>query len=80
MRRLFWIVVGVGLGATAAVQASRYLKRTTARYAPAAVAGRARTQVGELIGAIAERGRLALEEGRAEMRAREAELRADLGL
>lgn len=80
MRRLFWMLVGIGLGVAAALQISKMLRRTTERYAPAAVAGRARSAAGDLVGALAERARLAIEEGRAEMRARERELRAELGL
>lgn len=80
MRRLFWMLIGVGLGAVVALKLSRMLRDTTARYAPSAVAGRAREQASTVFGSIARRAHIALDEGRAEMRVRERELRAELGL
>jgi hypothetical protein len=74
MRRLFWGLVGLGMGAAIGVGAMRWASRTAERLAPRSLAE-------ELLHAAADwRVRLAdaLEEGQAAMAEREAELRARL--
>ena len=76
MKRLFWLVVGVGAGAVVGVQAMRSAKAARERYAPASVARRA----GAASRSLGARVREAVTEGRSEMALREAELRAEIGL
>lgn len=76
MRRIFWALVGVGLGAVVGAQAVRWAGKTKQRYAPPNLA----REAGDKLSGLKERLRAAIDEGRAEMIAREAELRADLGL
>jgi hypothetical protein len=75
-KRLFWLCVGIGLGAGMSYWLARFLRQTAERYSPervsndvAAGARRFGTDV-----------RKAVEEGREAMRKREAELRAELEL
>jgi hypothetical protein len=76
MRRLFWLALGLGAGATGAVLFSRWLQRQVERFAPPNLARQARTALsstgGELAGSLNE-ALAAFREGMAE---REAELRA----
>jgi len=74
-KRLFWLTVGLGVGFGTSFRLMRALRRTAARFTPErmtqdAVAG-ARSVGAEL--------KAALDEGRAAMREREAELRAEMG-
>jgi hypothetical protein len=74
MKRLFWGLVGLGMGAVIGVGVMRWASRTADRLAPRSLAS-------ELLEAAADwRGRLAaaLSEGQAAMAEREAELRARL--
>ena len=74
MKRVFWIALGLGAGATSALMASRWMKRKTEALSPANLGRELRSgasDVGRLV-------RTALDDGRAAMRAREAELRASL--
>ena len=74
MRRIFWLALGLGAGATAAVLAARWAKRQGQRVAPANI-GR------QVSGAASDFGRLvrtALAEGRQAMADREAEIRREL--
>jgi hypothetical protein len=74
MKRIFWGLVGLGLGAVVGVGVMRWASRTADRLAPRSLAS-------ELLETAADwRERLAeaLEEGRAAMAEREAELRARL--
>ncbi|MET0726671.1 MAG: hypothetical protein ABWZ76_00045 [Acidimicrobiales bacterium] len=73
-RRLFWLVIGVGLGLGVSFWVMRFVRETAARYAPERVSA-------DLAGAV--KGlrsdlRAAVAEGRAAMRAREAEVRSDV--
>lgn len=72
MRRLFWATLGLGVGAALGVGAVRWASRTAERLAPASLGRRTLDAAGEWRARLAE----ALEEGRAAMAAREAELRA----
>ena len=74
MRRIFWLAVGLGAGATAAVIASRWMKRKTQALAPANVAREARQTAGDLGRLVRE----ALADARTAMAEREAEIRASL--
>jgi len=64
IRRGFWLVTGFGLGVAAATRARRRVEEAAARLVPAELATRVRRDVTG-----------ALDEGRHEMRAREARLR-----
>lgn len=75
MRRIFWLALGLGAGATAAVLTARWARRQGQKVAPANL-GR------QVSGAASDLGRLfrtAISEGRQAMADREAEIRAELG-
>lgn len=76
MRRLFWILVGLSLGAVIGIAVVRWAGRAKERYSPRNIARGA----GAGAEAWADRVREAIEEGRREMELREVELRAELGL
>jgi hypothetical protein len=67
-KRLRWLSTGAAIGLGGSVWLQRKLKSTANRYRPVEVAG-----------AAAARARDALEEGRAAMKQREAELRGSAG-
>jgi hypothetical protein len=72
-RRLFWLSVGVGVGFTGSLWLQRFVRQKVARYAPERVSA-------DLTNAVKGFGtglRVAVADGRAAMREREAELRAD---
>jgi hypothetical protein len=74
MKRLFWTLFGLGMGAVIGVGVMRWASRTAERLTPQSMSHR-------MVGLAREwRERLgeALEEGRAAMAEREAELRAQL--
>jgi hypothetical protein len=74
VKRLFWLLIGVGFGFGVSFWVTRVVKETVARYSPervsADITGAAKTLGSDLRAAVAE--------GREAMRDREAELRADL--
>lgn len=73
-RRLFWLFIGVGFGFGMSFWVMRFVKETAARYGPERVSA-------DLTSAVKGLGtdlRLAVADGREAMRAREAELRADV--
>ena len=75
IRRGFWVGVGIGVGATAAILASRWARKQADRVAPATIAREAK-------GGLLDLGKLVSEsiaEGRQAMEARERELRGDAG-
>jgi hypothetical protein len=74
MRRIFWLALGLGAGATAAVIASRWMKEQTQKMAPANLARRAGSRAGELASELAQAAR-EFREGAAQ---KEAEVRASL--
>ena len=76
IRRLFWALVGIGLGAVVGMQLVRWAQQTRSRYAPPNLA---REAAGRL-GTIRERVRAAIQAGAEEMVVREAEIRAEIGL
>lgn len=70
-RRLFWLSVGAGFGFGSSFWVMRFVRETAARYAPERISA-------DLTGAVKGLGsdlRLAVADGRAAMREREAELR-----
>lgn len=69
-KRLFWLVIGVAFGATLAVLVARQLQR----YRPESVAA----DTAESLRRFAADLRAAVEEGRAAMAEREAEIRREL--
>jgi hypothetical protein len=73
-RRLFWLLVGVGFGFGASFWMMRFVKETAARYSPERVS----TDLADAIKGLGTDVRLAVADGRAAMREREAELRADV--
>jgi hypothetical protein len=74
MRRIFWVALGLGAGATAAVLTARWARRQSQRVAPANL-GRQVSQGASDIGRLF---RAALDEGRRGMAEREAEIRREL--
>jgi hypothetical protein len=71
-KRVRWVAVGYGLGATTSYLAARRLRRTAQKYTPNEVA----TRVGSTVGGTARSVQSAVSQGRSAMRDREAELRA----
>jgi hypothetical protein len=76
VRRIFWALVGIGLGAVVGAQVVRWANRTKARYSPPNLARGA----GGKISGFADRMRATVQLGLEEMGQAEAEIRADLGL
>jgi len=74
MRRAFWTLFGIGLGAAVGIGVMRWTRRTADRLTPGSIGQRAV----DLARDWRERLGDALEEGRAAMAEREAELRAQL--
>jgi hypothetical protein len=74
MRRIFWLSLGLGAGATASVMASRWMKRQTQRMAPANLARQAGGRAVELGSALGQ----AVREFREGVAEKEAEVRSSL--
>jgi sensor histidine kinase regulating citrate/malate metabolism len=74
MRRIFWLALGLGAGATASVMAGRWMKRQTRKMAPANLARQAGGRAVELGAVIAQAAR----EFRAGAVEKEAEIRSSL--
>jgi hypothetical protein len=74
MKRLFWGLVGLGMGAAMGVGVMRWASRTADRLAPRSLAEELLRTAGDWRERLSE----ALEEGQAAMAEREAELRARL--
>jgi hypothetical protein len=76
MRRLFWLALGLGAGATGAVLFSRWLQRQVERFAPPNLARQAKGMLssasGDLTGSLGG----AMEAFREGMAEREAEIRS----
>ncbi len=75
MRRLFWLALGLGAGAASAIMATRFVRRQTAKVAPANLAREARGSMMDLAKLVSE----SMAEGKAAMEQKEDELRAGLG-
>jgi hypothetical protein len=74
MRRGFWVALGLGAGASAAVLASRWARRQANKMKPATLAREAKGSLLDLSKLVAE----SIEEGKRAMEERERELRAEL--
>jgi hypothetical protein len=74
-RRLFWFGIGAGLGFGSSFWLMRWVRDTAARYAPERVS----TQVSTAVKGLSQDLRDAVAEGRSAMRAREQDLRAQVG-
>jgi hypothetical protein len=75
VRRIFWVALGLGAGATGAVIAARWFERQTRRMAPANLARQAGGTVRDLSSLVGE----ALREFRQGMVEKESEVRSSLG-
>lgn len=76
MKRAFWALVGVGLGAVVGVAVVRWANKTKERYSPPNLAREAGAAASGFLGRVRE----AIEVGREEMHRAETEIRADIGL
>lgn len=74
MRRLFWVALGLGAGAASAILASRFVRKQTAKVAPATLAREARGGMMDLARLVSD----SLAEGKAAMHQKEDELRSGL--
>jgi hypothetical protein len=74
VRRLFWVALGLGAGVASAVIASRFVRKQTARVAPANLAREARGSMMDLARLVSE----SINEGKVAMQQRELELRSEL--
>ena len=73
MRRLFWVGLGLGVGAASAILASRFVRRQTAKVAPANLAREARGSMLDLAKLVSD----SVAEGKAAMEEKEDELRSE---
>ncbi|HEU5224884.1 MAG TPA: hypothetical protein VFV29_03690 [Actinomycetota bacterium] len=74
MRRLFWVALGLGAGAASAILATRFVRKQTAKVAPANLAREARGGMMDLARLVSD----SLAEGKAAMHQKEEELRSGL--
>jgi hypothetical protein len=75
VRRLFWVALGLGAGAASAIMATRFVRKQTAKVAPANLAREARGSMLDLAKLVSE----SMAEGKQAMRQKEDELRSGLG-
>jgi hypothetical protein len=75
MRRIFWLALGLGAGATGAVLAARWFERQTRRMSPANLARQAGGTLREASSLVGE----ALAEFRRGMQEKESEVRSSFG-
>ena len=73
MRRLFWVGLGLGVGAASTILASRFVRRQTAKVAPATLAREARGSMLDLAKLVSD----SVSEGKAAMQEKEGELRSE---
>lgn len=74
MRRLFWVALGLGAGAASAILATRFVRKQTAKVAPASLAREARGGMMDLAKLVSD----SLAEGKAAMHQKEDELHSGL--
>jgi hypothetical protein len=74
MKRIFWTLFGLGMGAAIGIGVMRWASRTAERLTPRSLGQRTLEAAAQWRERLAD----ALEEGRAAMAEREAELRAQL--
>jgi hypothetical protein len=72
LRRLFWLFLGMGVGAGGSFWVTRWVKQTAARYTPERIS----SDLADSARGLAADLRLAVADGREAMRQREAELRS----
>jgi hypothetical protein len=72
VRRVFWVALGLGAGAASAILASRFVRKQTAKVAPANLAREARGGMMDLARLVSD----SLAEGKAAMHQKEDELRS----
>jgi hypothetical protein len=72
VRRLFWVALGLGAGAASAILATRFVRKQTAKVAPANLAREARGGMMDLARLVSD----SLAEGKAAMHQKEDELRS----
>jgi hypothetical protein len=72
VRRVFWVALGLGAGAASAILASRFVRKQTAKVAPANLAREARGGMMDLAKLVSD----SLAEGKAAMHQKEDELRS----
>jgi hypothetical protein len=73
VRRLFWVGLGLGVGAASTILASRFVRRQTAKAAPATLAREARGSMLDLAKLVSD----SVSEGKAAMQEKEDELRSE---
>ena len=73
-KRLFWLMVGVGFGFGMSFWFMRFMRETAKRYTPERVSG----DLADAMRGLGADLRAAVADGRAAMREREAEIRAEL--
>ena len=73
MRRLLWVGLGRGVGAASTILASRFVRRQTAKVAPATLAREARGSMLDLAKLVSD----SVSEGKAAMQEKEDELRSE---
>jgi hypothetical protein len=73
VRRLFWVGLGLGVGAASTILASRFVRRQTAKVAPASLAREARGSMLDLAKLVSD----SVSEGKAAMQEKEDELRSE---
>jgi hypothetical protein len=71
---LFWVALGLGAGAASAILATRFVRKQTAKVAPANLAREARGGMMDLARLVSD----SLAEGKAAMRQKEDELHSGL--
>ena len=74
MRRLFWVALGLGAGAASAILATRFVRKQTAKVAPANLAREARGGMMDLARLVSD----SLAEGKAAMHQKEDQLRGGM--
>jgi hypothetical protein len=74
VRRLFWVALGLGAGAASAILATRFVRKQTAKVAPANLAREARGGMMDLAKLVSD----SLAEGKAAMRQKEDDLHSGL--
>jgi hypothetical protein len=74
VRRLFWVALGLGAGVASAIIGTRFVRKQTAKVAPANLAREARGSMMDLAKLVSE----SINEGRVAMQERELQLRSDL--
>jgi hypothetical protein len=73
-KRLFWLLVGVGFGFGMSFWFMRFMRETVQRYSPERVSG----DLADAMRGLGKDLRAAVADGRAAMRERELEIRAEL--